>query len=205
MKWWKYLGTEKKEGVEEEMNEYNDKNRIDYEQSNKKKETKEIWKDVVGYERWYEVSNLGNVRKINRDGTTKILKAKPNAKGRTVGLRKVGSVKTYQVSHLVAEAFKVPTTDKNKNNVYHIDGDANNDCLSNLTYDKKETDKYKEEHKDDMLELVAKNEERKEELFNYIENNRVFLQQAKANKEVSLKEINDTLNKILDLLKTHLK
>ena len=56
-----------------------------------------------------------------------------------------------------------------------------------------------------MLEFVAKNEERKEELFNYIENNRVFLQQAKANKEVGLKEINDTLNKILDLLKTHLK
>lgn len=198
MKWWKSLKNEK-------MSEYSDKNRIDYEQNNNKKETKEVWKDVVGYERWYEVSNLGNVRKINRDGTTKILKAKPNTKGRTAGLRKVGNVKTYQVSHLVAEAFKVPTTDTNKNNVYHIDGDVNNDCLSNLTYDKKETDKYKEEHKDDMLEFVAKNEERKEELFNYIENNRVFLQQAKANKEVGLKEINDTLNKILDLLKTHLK
>ena len=199
MKWWKYLGTEKKKGVEKEMIEYNDKDRIDRELAKPLvNETKEIWKDVVGYERWYEVSNLGNIRKVNRDGSTKLLKAKPNAKGRTIGLRKVEGVKTYQVSHLVADAFKVPTTDTNKNCIYHIDGNVNNDYLSNLTYDKKETNKYKEETKS------LNKENNKEQLINYIENNKEFLKQSKENKEVTLKDINNTLNEILDLLKNQM-
>lgn len=45
----------------------------------------EIWKDIVGYECCYQVSNLGNVRSINgailrKDGTEQYLKGKVLAK-----------------------------------------------------------------------------------------------------------------------------
>ena len=184
--------------------EYSDKERIDNELA-KPVEVKEIWKDVVGYERWYEVSDKGNIRKINDDGSRKILKAKPSSKGKTVGLRKVDKVKTYQVSHLVAEAFKVKPTSTNKSNVYHIDGDINNDCLSNLTYNKKETEAYKQEQeriKEEQARLEQEEENHKSELLDYIENNKEFLQQAKEiNNEVTLGDIYNKLNEILEVLK----
>ena len=31
----------------------------------------EIWKDVIGYEGLYQVSNLGRVKSLPRNGTTK--------------------------------------------------------------------------------------------------------------------------------------
>ena len=187
--------------------EYSDKDRIDKELAKHKMSFNvddEIWKDVIGFERWYEVSDKGNVRKINDDGSRKVLKAKPNSKGRTIGLRKTGKVKTYQVSHLVAEAFKVKTTDKNKNNVYHIDGDNNNDCLSNLTYDKKETDAYKQEQErlKAEQEKLEQQESHKDELINYIENNKEFLQQAREmSKEITLKDIYDKLSELIEVIK----
>lgn len=51
----------------------------------------EIWKDIVGYEGCYQVSNLGNVRSINvsirrKDGTEQHLKGKVLAKS----IRKAG-------------------------------------------------------------------------------------------------------------------
>ena len=208
----KYL---ERKGEKKKMEkEYSDKERIDNELVKNKKwlpipEQVEMWKDVIDYERWYEVSNLGNVRKINDDGTRKILKAKPSEKGRTVGLRKVDKVKTYQVSHLVAEAFNVKTTEKNKSNVYHIDGDINNDCLSNLTYDKKETEAYKEEQErllkeeqEKFNEILKQEESDKNELLDYIENNKEFLQQTKEiNNEITLGDIYNKLNEILEVLK----
>lgn len=209
----KYYNKEK-EYIEMEK-EYSDKERIDNELVKNKRwlpipEQVEIWKDVIEYERWYEVSNLGNVRKINDDGTRKVLKAKPSLKGRTIGLRKTGHVKTYQISHLVAEAFNVKKTEKNKNNVYHIDGDVNNDCLSNLTYDKKETEAYKKEQEkllreeQEKFNEILKQEENKQknELLDYIENNKEFLQQSKEiNNEITLGDIYNKLNEILEVLK----
>lgn len=200
--WFKDLFKENKK--EEECikmeKEYSDKERIDNELA-RPVEVKEIWKDVIGYERWYEVSDKGNVRKINDDGSRKVLKAKPNSKGKTVGLRKVDKVKTYQVSHLVAEAFKVKPTSTNKSIVYHIDGDVNNDCLSNLTYNKKETELYKQEQ-EKLLREEQQEESHKNELLDYIENNKEFLQQAKEiNNEVTLGDIYNKLNEILEVLK----
>ncbi len=167
--------------------EYNDKDRIDKELAKNKSwlpilEQEEIWRDVIDYERWYEVSDKGNVRKINRDGTTKVLKAKDNVKGRTVGLRKVNELKTFSVSHLVANAFKLKTTEKNKKRVYHIDGNVNNDCLSNLTYDFRETETYIKEHgeevKENKLQIVKE-----------------------TTKEITLKDIYDKLNELIDVIK----
>lgn len=78
----------------------------------------EIWKDVVGYEGLYEVSNFGLVRSVDRvvtrktDGALCYLKGKKltqqiDSSGRywMVTLSKNGVEKSYKVHSLVANAF----------------------------------------------------------------------------------------------------
>lgn len=77
----------------------------------------EIWKPVVGYEGYYEVSNLGRVKSVERkvkgkiyqDVQTKpelIKKPIPDSKGYyRVCLWKDNKRKLYRIHHLVAKAF----------------------------------------------------------------------------------------------------
>lgn len=191
--------------------EYNDKDRIDFENSKIEKVDNEIWKDVIGYERWYEVSNQGNVRRIERDGSTTLLKATyKEGRARSVGLRTTGSARVYSIKVLVAQAFNIKPTENNDRIIYNIDGDLSNDCASNLTYDYKETEEYKQEQerllKEKQAELdVMTNQEQeshKLELFNYIESNKDFLKQAKEmNKQITLEDIYNKLDEILEVLK----
>lgn len=63
----------------------------------------EEWKDVVGYEGLYEVSNLGNVR--NKQ-TRKVLKPKLNSWGYyQLNLYNNGIMKSKTVHRLVAQAW----------------------------------------------------------------------------------------------------
>ncbi len=100
----------------------------------------EIWKDVVGYEGVYQVSNIGVVRSVDRfDGNRfrkgVTLKAKTNDGGyKTVHLRnKLTSKESWPTIHkLVAEAF-IPNPE-NKPTVNHEDGDKLNNLESNLKW-----------------------------------------------------------------------
>lgn len=93
----------------------------------------EIWKYVPGYEGLYEVSSLGNFRKLHNNGSFKNLKTTPNNWGYyTIGLWKNGVVKQYRISRLIAEAF-IPNPD-NKPYVDHIDTDKSNNCVNNLRW-----------------------------------------------------------------------
>jgi hypothetical protein len=67
----------------------------------------EIWKDILGYEGLYQVSNLGNVRSLNyrRSGKTKLLKQATDNGYKRVKLSKNGKKKKYWVHRLVAIAF----------------------------------------------------------------------------------------------------
>lgn len=70
----------------------------------------EIWKDVVGYEGYYEVSNLGNVRSVTRKKKGKQLKPLARQHGYLAvqlwgnGGNKRG-FRTFSIHRLVAEAF----------------------------------------------------------------------------------------------------
>lgn len=112
-----------------------------------------IWKDIVGYEGLYEVSNTGLVR-THANKTTytarhgvrrwkqKVLKEK-NPKGRDVRvtLWKEGKYKDYLVHRLVALAFLEKP--EGKDCINHIDGNPKNNNVSNLEWcDHKENNNH---------------------------------------------------------------
>ena len=88
----------------------------------------EIWKDVVGYEGLYEVSNLGRIR---RNG--KILKPQKTRDGYLrVHLSKNGIAKHGKVHRLVALAF-LPNP-QNLPQINHKDEDKTNNAVNNLEW-----------------------------------------------------------------------
>ena len=100
---------------------------------------KEIWKDIKGYEKLYQVSNLGNVRRIkfinNRTQKDKIkmLKLIKDKKGYLkINLWKNNKSKMFLVHRIVAETFIL-----NPNNlpqVNHKDENKSNNCVENLEW-----------------------------------------------------------------------
>lgn len=100
----------------------------------------EVWEDIPGYEKIYQVSNLGRVKSLSRKTNQtdkkrytkeKILKQQKNMYGyMEVTLRKNNIRKHYKVHRLVMVAFHGET----KLIVNHIDGNKSNNIISNLEY-----------------------------------------------------------------------
>ena len=98
----------------------------------------EIWKDIQGYEGFYQISNFGRVKSLARLSIQnhllpeKILKQSELNGYYKVNLQNKEGVKSHQVHRLVAIAFLANTD--NKPCVNHIDGDKHNNNVNNLEW-----------------------------------------------------------------------
>lgn len=107
----------------------------------------EVWKDIEGYEGFYKVSNLGNVKSLERIVTygdrfhtvvekmkkqTVKIDPRKNTGYNIVSLYKNNKGTHFYVHRLVATAF-IDNPDK-KETVNHLDGDKQNNKLDNLEW-----------------------------------------------------------------------
>lgn len=102
----------------------------------------EIWKDIIGYEGLYQISNLGRVKSLPRHRVVgwadywseeKILKQSINNGGyKYLWLHKNGERKTYKIHRLVATAFL--ENPHNYRCVNHKDENRQNNIADNLEW-----------------------------------------------------------------------
>ena len=101
-----------------------------------------VWRDAPGYEGYYQVSNTGIVRSLDRwviykNGRKQLYKGKIidgylNKGYKQITLSKNGKTRTFKVSQLVAMAFLDHEPNGNTLVIDHIDGDRTNDNVDNL-------------------------------------------------------------------------
>ena len=105
----------------------------------------EIWKDIHGFEGFYQVSDIGRVRSVDRvvtfkDGSMRKYKGKvlkPHV-DKTIGYERLSlcnndGCNSKSVHRLVLETFK-PYENMNNLDVNHIDGNKLNNHLTNLEW-----------------------------------------------------------------------
>lgn len=114
------------------------------------------WKDVVGYKGVYQVSNLGEVKRVSKN---KLLTPYVGAKSKGYMYVKLcmNGVRCKKALHrIVAEAFIPNPLDKPE--VNHIDGNKSNNCVTNLewvTRSENEQHSYSVLNKDSGKKLSA--------------------------------------------------
>lgn len=102
----------------------------------------ETWKDVIGYESLYQVSNLGRIKSLSRKFNCnkgmrfikdKILKPQLDYHGyHRIELSKFGKTKKYFIHQLVAMAF-IPNPNREKI-INHKDGNKINNQPNNIEW-----------------------------------------------------------------------
>lgn len=103
----------------------------------------EVWKSIDGYDGYYEVSNLGNIRSVDRcviasNGAKKYFKGQQlktwhSHNGYVLcNLKKNGKSKTVRVNRIVAQTF-IPNP-YNHPVINHINFDKDDNCVDNLEW-----------------------------------------------------------------------
>lgn len=119
----------------------------------------EQWKPVVGFEGFYEVSNLGRIRSVGRSmlckgpnnqyvtkyKTGKMLRQQESEDGLNYVLLSVNGVRSRKsVARIVASSWCVQH--EGDNYVVHLDGNSRNNIVSNLMWTSKKPGPKKKTH-----------------------------------------------------------
>ncbi len=91
-----------------------------------------IWKEIIGYEGLYKISNYGDIISYVVKKSGKKMKLTINNGYLVVNLKKNQIPKVFNVHRLVAQTF-LPKID-GKDTVNHIDGSRNNNYVGNLEW-----------------------------------------------------------------------
>lgn len=130
----------------------------------------EIWKTVKGFERYYEISNLGRIKRTNATLITPtcrkeiykgtILKTIIDRGYEKINLSVDGKRTLRYIHRLVAEAF-IPNPN-NYREVNHKDSNPSNNCVDNLEWcDRKYNIDYMKNH---QVKIKDRHEKRIETL-----------------------------------------
>jgi len=94
----------------------------------------EEWREIEGYEGFYEVSNMGRVRRVKKyHGRTGVIKPQPDGRGYLhVRLSRDNKVEIRNVHRLVGKAF-LPI-DERRPYINHKDGQKDNNMADNLEW-----------------------------------------------------------------------
>ena len=116
---------------------------------------KELWKDVVGYEEYFQISNFGRVFSKRSNKILKTVKAEYEIF--TTRLSGRGKSTCFKIHRLVAKAFIENPLDKHE--VNHIDGNKHNNHVDNLEWTTESENKkhaYKAGLRNKELDRMAK-------------------------------------------------
>lgn len=105
--------------------------------------TEEIWKDIEGYEGLYQISNLGNVKSLDREvpmpngkiqhRKERIMSKRESTDGYYIAKLNVNNhSRSIAIHRLVAQAF-IPNPN-NLPEVNHLDTNRKNNCVDNLEW-----------------------------------------------------------------------
>lgn len=156
-----------------ETKDYIDKIEIDI--------SEEIWKDIPGYEDYYQVSNFGRIKSFH-GGVSKIKKLCYSPGGYVqVGLTKNKKLSCFRIHRLVAISFL--TRIEGKNEVDHINGIKIDNRVTNLRWvNKSENIKFLFERSLNILEK-QKSKGKKVEIFDKNGNTLGIFENAKRGAE----------------------
>ena len=96
------------------------------------KKQKEDWKEIDGYDGYYEISNMGRV--MSHHGRTKFLKLNIESRSgkQRVSLSFNGVIKTHCIPSLVWDNFGKTERAVGKAEIFHINGIASDNKIDNL-------------------------------------------------------------------------
>lgn len=163
----------------------------------------EIWKTIVEYENYYEVSNLGKVKSLKNYKDKLLTSISSNQNYQCIYLYKNKIKKHFRIHRLVALAF-IPNP-KNKSQVNHKNGDKTNNCVDNLEWCTGKENTIHAHRTGLVKKKIGKNNHRSKPIIQYDLNENFIKEWENARQAQSLGFTNSGISRCCNGLLPHYK